>query len=390
MKVHEYQAKRILADGGVPVPRGGPAASPDEARAVAESLGGRAVVKAQVHAGGRGKAGGIKVVSSPDEAAEAAAALLGTRLVTFQTGPEGVPIDAVLVEEPIDIERELYVGIVTDGAARGPVVMVSEAGGMDIEEVAESTPDKIIRVAIDPGLGLQPYQGRKIAYGLGMGPAQVRPVASMMAALYGIFRESDCSLVEINPLAVTGDGRVLAADAKIDFDDDALFRHSDLGELHDPAQDDPLEAQAAEYGISYVKLDGGVGCMVNGAGLAMATMDVIGQTGAGPANFLDVGGGADEEKVARALHIILSDPGVKAVLINIFGGILRCDVVARGMLQAAKENPQMDSTPMVVRMLGTNAEEGRGILSESDLEVRLVDDLAGAARAVDEVLGIAG
>ena len=389
MKVHEYQAKRILADGGVPVPRGGPATSPDEARTVAEGLGGGAVVKAQVHAGGRGKAGGIKVVSSPDEAAEAAGGMLGTRLVTFQTGPEGVPVDAVLVEEPLDIERELYVGIVTDGAARGPVVMVSEAGGMDIEEVAETTPDKIIRVAIDPGLGLQPYQGRRIAYGLGMGPAQVRPVASMMQALYGIFRDSDCSLVEINPLAVTSDGRVLAADAKIDFDDDALFRHSDLGDLHDPAQDDPLEAQAAEYGISYVKLDGDVGCMVNGAGLAMATMDVIGQTGAGPANFLDVGGGADEEKVARALHIILSDPGVKAVLINIFGGILRCDVVARGMLQAAKENPLMDSTPMVVRMLGTNAEEGRGILSESDLGVRLVDDLAGAARAVDEVLGVA-
>ncbi len=386
MKVHEYQAKRILADGGVPVPRGGPATSADEARSVAEELGGRAVVKAQVHAGGRGKAGGIKIVSSPDEAAEAAAAMLGTRLVTFQTGPEGVPVDAVLVEEPIDIERELYVGIVTDGAARGPVVMVSEAGGMDIEEVAEATPDKIIRIPVDPGLGLQPYQGRKIAYGLGMGPAQVRPVAAMMQALYGIFRDSDCSLVEINPLAVTGDGRVLAADAKIDFDDDALFRHSDLGGLHDPAQDDPLEAQAAEYGISYVKLDGGVGCMVNGAGLAMATMDVIGQTGAGPANFLDVGGGADEEKVARALHIILSDPGVKAVLINIFGGILRCDVVARGMLQAARENAKMDKIPMVVRMLGTNAEEGRGILSESDLEVRLVDDLAGAARAVDEVL----
>ncbi len=386
MKVHEYQAKGILADGGVPVPRGGPAVTPDEARAVAEGLGGRAVVKAQVHAGGRGKAGGVRVVSSPDEAAEAAGAMLGTRLVTFQTGPEGVPVDAVLVEEPLDIERELYVGIVTDGAARGPVVMVSEAGGMDIEEVAETTPEKIIRIAVDPGLGLQPYQGRKIAYGLGMGPAQVRPVASMMQALYRIFSERDCSLVEINPLAVTGDGRVLAADAKIDFDDDALFRHADLGGLHDPAQDDPLEAQAAEYGISYVKLDGGVGCMVNGAGLAMATMDVIGQTGAGPANFLDVGGGADEEKVARALHIILSDPGVRAVLINIFGGILRCDVVARGMLQAAAENAQMDSTPMVVRMLGTNAEEGRGILSASDLEVRLVDDLAGAARAVDEVL----
>ena len=389
MKVHEYQAKRILADGGVPVPRGGPALTPDEARTVAERLGGRAVVKAQVHAGGRGKAGGVKVVSSPDEAAEAAGAMLGTRLVTFQTGPEGVPVDTVLVEEPLDIERELYVGIVTDGAARGPVVMVSEAGGMDIEEVAESTPDRIMRIPVDPGLGLQPYQGRRIAYGLGLGAAQVRPVASMMQSLYRIFRDSDCSLVEINPLAVTSDGRVLAADAKIDFDDDALFRHSDLGDLHDPAQDDPLEAQAAEYGISYVKLDGDVGCMVNGAGLAMATMDVIGQTGAGPANFLDVGGGADEEKVARALHIILSDPGVKAVLINIFGGILRCDVVARGMLQAAEEDPQMD-TPIVVRMLGTNAEEGREILSASDLKVRLVDDLAGAARAVDEVLGVAG
>ena len=389
MKVHEYQAKRILADGGVPVPRGGLAISPDEARAVAEGLGGRAVVKAQVHAGGRGKAGGIRVVSSPEEAAEAAGAMLGTRLVTFQTGPEGVPVDTVLVEEPLDIDRELYVGMVTDGAARGPVVMVSEAGGMDIEEVADTTPDRIMRIPVDPGLGLQPYQGRRIAYGLGMGPAQVRPVASMMQSLYRIFRDKDCSLVEINPLAVTSDGRVLAADAKIDFDDDALFRHSDLGDLHDPAQDDPLEAQAAEYGISYVKLDGGVGCMVNGAGLAMATMDVIVQTGAGPANFLDVGGGADEEKVARALHIILSDPGVRAVLINIFGGILRCDVVARGMLQAAEENPQMD-LPIVVRMLGTNAEEGRGILSESSLKVRLVDDLAGAARAVDEVLGVAG
>ena len=366
-----------------------PPLSPDEARTVAEGLGGSAVVKAQVHAGGRGKAGGVKVVSSPDEAAEAAGAMLGTRLVTFQTGPEGVPVDAVLVEEPLDIECELYVGIVTDGAARGPVVMVSEAGGMDIEEVAETTPDRIMRIAVDPGLGLQPYQGRRIAYGLGLGSAQVRPVASMMQSLYRIFRDSDCSLVEINPLAVTSDGRVLAADAKIDFDDDALFRHSDLGDLHDPAQDDPLEAQAAEYGISYVKLDGDVGCMVNGAGLAMATMDVIGQTGAGPANFLDVGGGADEEKVARALHIILSDPGVKAVLINIFGGILRCDVVARGMLQAAEEDPQMD-TPIVVRMLGTNAEEGREILSASDLKVRLVDDLAGAARAVDEVLGVAG
>ena len=385
MKVHEYQAKGILADGGVEVPRGGVARSPEEARRAAESLGGAAVVKAQVHAGGRGKAGGVRVVSSPSEAAEAAESMLGSRLVTFQTGAEGVPVDAVLVEEPLEIERELYVGIVIDGESRSPVVMASEAGGMDIEEVAERTPDKIIRVPVDTGLGLQPYQGRKLAYGLGFGEAQVRPVAAMMGSLYRIFRENDCSLLEVNPLAVTSDGRVLAADAKLDFDDDALFRHPDLRELHDSAQDDPLEAQAAEYGISYVKLDGEVGCMVNGAGLAMATMDVIGQSGSGPANFLDVGGGADEEKVARALGIILSDLSVKAVLINIFGGILRCDVVARGILQAAGDDPQIDR-PMVVRMLGTNAEKGREILSGSGLSVTLVDDLAEAAWAVGEVL----
>ncbi len=381
MKVHEYQAKRVLAEAGVPVPRGEMARSADEARKAAERLGGKAVVKAQVHAGGRGKAGGIRVASSPEEAGRAAEEMLGSRLVTFQTGPEGAPVSAALVEEPLEIARELYLAIVMDGAARGPVVIASQAGGMEIEEVAERTPGKIMRIPIDPGLGLQPYQGRKLAYGLGFEGAQARPAAAMMGRLYSVFRENDCSLVEINPLAVTSDGRILAADAKLDFEDDALFRHPALREMHDPAQDDPLEAQASEFGISYVKLDGDVGCMVNGAGLAMATMDVIGQAGGGPANFLDVGGGADEDKVARALSIILSDPSVKSVLVNIFGGILRCDVVAKGMLQAVGENPQTDR-PMVVRMLGTNAEEGRGILSASGLNVALVDDLAEAAQAV--------
>jgi succinyl-CoA synthetase beta subunit len=357
------------------------AKTPEEAAAVAKELGGRSVVKAQVHAGGRGKAGGIKIVSTPDEAATAAKELIGTKLVTFQTGPEGVPIRSVLVEEALEVDRELYVGMVIDGAAQGVVVMVSEAGGMDIEEVAEETPERIIRIPIDPVLGLIPYQGRKVAYGLNMTADQIRPVSSMMSKLYDVFLDNDCSLVEINPLVVTKDGRVLAADAKLNIDDDAMFRHRNLQELHDPEQEDELEAEAGKYGISYVKLDGDVGCMVNGAGLAMATMDVTFAAGTMPANFLDVGGGADEEKVAQALKIILSDHNVSKVLINIFGGILRCDVVARGALMAA-EAANVKMPPMVVRMLGTNAEEGRKLLEESDLNVTLVGDLGQAAQAI--------
>jgi len=381
VKVHEYQAKEILSKGGIPVPKGMVAKTPEEAAAVAKELGGRSVVKAQVHAGGRGKAGGIKIVSTPDEAATAAKELIGTKLVTFQTGPEGVPIRSVLVEEALEVDRELYVGMVIDGAAQGVVVMVSEAGGMDIEEVAEETPERIIRIPIDPVLGLIPYQGRKVAYGLNMTADQIRPVSSMMSKLYDVFLDNDCSLVEINPLVVTKDGRVLAADAKLNIDDDAMFRHRNLQELHDPEQEDELEAEAGKYGISYVKLDGDVGCMVNGAGLAMATMDVTFAAGTMPANFLDVGGGADEEKVAQALKIILSDHNVSKVLINIFGGILRCDVVARGALMAA-EAANVKMPPMVVRMLGTNAEEGRKLLEESDLNVTLVGDLGQAAQAI--------
>ena len=383
MKIHEYQAKNILNDGGVPIPRGEVSRSSSEAKNIAERIGGVTVVKAQIHAGGRGKAGGIKVVSSPDDAALQAGCMLGTKLVTGQTGPEGVIVDVVLVEEALDIERELYLGIVIDGAARGPVMIASQAGGMDIEDVAENTPEKIVKFSVDPALGLQPYQARKIAYSLGIEQAQLRAVTLMIENTYRIFCENDCSLVEINPLVVVKDGRVLAADAKLNFDDDALFKHPSLQELHDPAQDDPLEALAADSGISYVKLDGDVGCMVNGAGLAMATMDVIGQSGSGPANFLDVGGGADESKVSRALTIIFSDQSVKAVLVNIFGGILRCDVVARGIIQAVNENPDID-LPIVVRMLGTNANEGREILAASGLNVILVDSLADAATTMSD------
>ena len=315
----------------MPVPEGGVASTPSEAREIAAALGRATVVKAQVHAGGRGKAGGIKLTSTPEEAEEAAAALLGTFLVTAQTGPEGVPVRRVLVEEQLDVRRELYLAMLVDGAARGAIVMASEAGGMEIEEVADRTPEKILRVAVDPALGLRPYQARTLAYRLEVSAEQVRSTASLIEGLYRVFDDNDCSLAEINPLVVTGDGRVLAADAKLAFDDDALFKHPGLDELRDPEQDDPLEERAARAGISYVKLDGDVGCMVNGAGLAMATMDVASAAGAAPANFLDVGGSADEEKVAQALEIILSDANVKTTLINIFGGILRCDIVSRGV-----------------------------------------------------------
>ena len=384
MKVHEYQAKEILAQGGVPVPRGRVASTAKEAREIAESLGGSSVVKAQVHAGGRGKAGGIKVVRSPAEAEDAAASLLGTRLVTFQTSSEGVPVRRVLVEEALDIEKELYLGMLIDGSAGGVVVMASDAGGMDIEAVAEKTPEKVVRDAVDPMLGLQPFQARRIAYRLEMDSGLIRPFGELLAQLYSVFTSNDCSLVEINPLAVTHDGRMVAADSKLSFDDDALYRHTELQELHDPEQADPLETEARQYEISYVRLDGNIGCLVNGAGLAMATMDVTRASGAAPANFLDVGGRADEDKVAQALRIILSDSGVKAVLVNIFGGILRCDVVARGIMMTAEAMPHA-VRPMVVRMMGTNAEEGRELLAQSGLEVTLVDDMREAADAITAI-----
>jgi succinyl-CoA synthetase beta subunit len=384
MKLHEYQAKEMLARAGVPIPRGGVAHTVDEARERATELGGRVVVKAQVHAGGRGKGGGVKLVASPDEAAQVASALLGSQLVTPQTGKEGVPVGSVLVEEAIDIARELYLAMLVDGGMGLPIVMASEAGGMDIEKVAEETPDKILREPIDPALGLMPYQSRKLAAGLGLTGDSLKAFSKVVASLQRAFTGNDCSLAEINPLVITGDGSVIAADAKITIDDDALFRHRDLADMYDPAQDPPIEVTAREHGMSYVKLDGDVGCLVNGAGLAMATMDVTVAADAAPANFLDVGGGADEEKVAQAVIILMSDPGVKRVLINIFGGILRCDVVARGVLLAA-ERSETPMPPMAVRMLGTNAQEGRDILDASDLNVTLVDDFAGATAAIREM-----
>jgi succinyl-CoA synthetase beta subunit len=381
MKVHEYQAKEILAKYGIPVPKGRVANTPEEAAEIATELGGKAIVKAQVHAGGRGKAGGIKVVSSPEEAAQAAKDLIGTTLVTFQTGPEGAPIGSVLVEELVDVATELYVGMAIDGATEGVVAIASSAGGMEIEEVAENTPEKLLRVSVDAVLGFQPFQGRRIAYGLGVDDKLVRPITGLMENIYKLFEENDCSLVEINPLGITSDGRILAMDAKMDIDDDAVFRHRDLQPLRDTAQEDPLEVEAREFDINYVKLDGDIGCIVNGAGLAMATMDVTNAAGAAPANFLDIGGGADEDKVAKALSIVLSDTSVKTVLVNLFGGILRCDVAARGFLQAAKEEPDA-MKPMIVRMLGTNAEEGREIMANSGLDVVLVDNLNQAADAI--------
>ena len=377
MKVHEYQAKEIMAQYGIPVPRGGVASTPDEARRVAESLGGRAVVKAQVHAGGRGKAGGIKLVASPEEAEAAAADLLGSTLFTYQTGPEGAPVDRVLVEEIADLQAELYLAILVDGGAKCVSLIASQAGGVEIEEVAANAPEKILRAAVDPVIGLQPFQARKLAYGMDLKPELIRPASQLMVDLYRLFQEYDCTLAEINPLAVTADGRIIALDAKLNLDDDASFRHKEFDQIRDVAQEDAMEAQASDYNIAYVHLDGDVGCLVNGAGLAMATMDIVKYAGGDPANFLDVGGGADEDKVERAFGIILEDPGVKRVLINVFGGILRCDVLARGVVASCRKRGA--NPTLVVRMLGTNAEDGRQILRESGLNVVFADTLKEAA-----------
>ena len=377
MKVHEYQAKAIFMRYGIPVPQGEVANSPEEAFQITQRLGGRSVVKAQIHAGGRGKAGGIVVASSPEDAKQAAASLLGRRLVTSQTGPEGVLVSKVLVEQPLAIDKELYLGLTVDRAYRGPVMIASEAGGMEIEEVASTTPEKILREGIDPLVGFQPFQGRSLAADMYLGSELMRPASQIMASLFQLFIENDCSLAEINPLVITREGNLLALDGKLSFDDDALFRHPDLGELRDPEQEGPLEAEAARAGISYVKLNGDVGCLVNGAGLAMATMDVIKDAGLEAANFLDVGGGASDEKVAKACRIMLSDPDVSRLLVNVFGGILRCDIVARGIVKAYKESNA--DLPIFVRMSGTNIDEGIAILKESGLKVTFANSLAEVA-----------
>ena len=388
MKIHEYQAKEILAKYGIPVPRGGVVSTPAEAGRIAAELGGVVVIKAQVYAGGRGKGGGIKTAQSPVEAEKLASQIIGMRLVTHQTSAEGVPVDKVLVEDEGAIARELYLGIVIDSGKGLPVIMASEAGGMDIEEVAAKTPEKILKEYIDPMIGFQPFVGRRLAFGLNMEAEQIRPMGQLIGNVFRVFKEQDASLVEINPLVVTSDGGLLALDAKLNLDDNALFRHRDYAELRDPTQEDELDLEAAKHNLSYIRLDGDVGCMVNGAGLAMATMDIIKLIGAEPANFLDVGGGASEEMVTNAFILLLSDPKVKAALVNIFGGILRCDIVARGMIEASKQKEI--KVPIVVRMRGTNVEEGMRLLAESGLPIILANDLKDAAEKVVTARGGAG
>ena len=380
MKLHEHQAKELLAAYGAPVPENYAASNGAEAAEAARKLGGEAVVKAQVHAGGRGKAGGVKVAASPEEAARIAESLIGSTLVTPQTGPEGAPVHKVLVERTMRIERELYLSVTTDGSRRRPVVIASASGGVEIEEIAQTEPDKVLTEPVDPVTGFRPYQGRRLAAKLGLPPDQVRPFSALVEACCRAYDEKDATMIEINPLAVTADGELLTLDAKISLDDDALFRHPAEAKLRDPSQDDPLEAEAAEAGIAYVKLDGSVGCMVNGAGLAMATMDIVKFAGAEPANFLDVGGGAGEEKISRAILLMLSDPNVEKALVNIFGGILRCDAAARGVVDAYGKADRRP--PLVVRMLGTNADEGKAILAQSGLNATMADTLQEAATAV--------
>jgi succinyl-CoA synthetase beta subunit len=379
MKIHEYQAKALLAQYRVPVPRGEVAFTAEEAERAAEKIGGSVVVKAQIHAGGRGKGGGVKVAKDAAEAKQIAGKMLGMTLVTHQTGPEGRVVERLLVEETLPIERELYLGIVLDRVLGKPVFMASAAGGMEIEEVAAKTPDLILKEPLD-GSGLAPFQARKLAYGMGIPAGSVNGAAAAMSALAKAYAATDASLAEINPFILTRDGQVYALDAKINFDDNALFRHKELGELRDVNEEDPLEVDASKYGLNYIKLDGTVGCMVNGAGLAMATMDIIKYAGGSPANFLDVGGGASAEQVKNAFRILLSDKHVQAVLINIFGGILRCDTLANGVVAAARDLHVQ--VPIVVRMEGTNVEQGRQILRESGLNFTVGQDMRDAAEKV--------
>ena len=384
MKVHEYQAKSLLARFGVAVPRAEVTDSPAEAREIAKRLGGRAVVKAQIHAGGRGKGGGVKLANDPEQAHDLAKKILGMTLVTVQTGPAGRLVHKVLVEEALDIARELYVSITLDRSRGVPVVMASRAGGMEIEAVAESDPGAIVREAVDPATGMFPFQARKLAFALGLSGESFKKGVAFLQALFRCYLETDASLVEINPLLVTVQGDVLALDAKMTFDDNALFRHPDIKEMRDLAEEDPLEVEASRFGLNYIKLDGNVGCMVNGAGLAMGTMDLVKLAGGEPANFLDVGGGANEEQVKNAFRIILSDKNVRAVLINIFGGIMRCDVIAKGVVAAVREMGL--AIPVVVRLEGTNVDEGKAILSESGLKITPADGLADAARKAVEAV----
>jgi len=378
MKIHEYQGKELLRKFGVPVPRGIVARTPDEAFKAAQELGTDVVVvKAQIHAGGRGKGGGVKLAKSPEEARDLAEKMLGMNLVTHQTGPEGREVRVLLIEEGLPIDKEFYLGIVLDRASGRPVFMASEAGGMDIEQVAADTPEKILKETVDPAVGFRSFQARKLAFGLGLSAELINPAVKFMQALYSAYEQMDASLMEINPFLLTKDKRLIALDAKVNFDDNAMFRHKEFLELRDLNEEEPLEIEASKFDLNYIKLDGNIACMVNGAGLAMATMDIIKLAGGEPANFLDVGGGASQERVEAAFRILLADEHVKAVLINIFGGIVRCDMVARGVVEAAK-NLGIE-VPVVVRLEGTNVEEGQRVIRDSGLNFTVADGMRDAA-----------
>jgi succinyl-CoA synthetase beta subunit len=388
VKIHEYQAKALLAQYGIPVPRGRVAFTPAEAREIASEIGCKVVIKAQVYAGGRGKAGGVKVVDSPQEAEREANQLIGTRLVTHQTGREGVRVSRVLVEQASEVARELYLSVLVDGASRLPVMMASQVGGMEIEEQAQATPEKIFKIPIDSAIGFQPFQGRKLAYGMNLGGGNIGEAARLMANLHKLFVDKDCSLAEINPLVVTADGKLLALDAKLNFDDNALYRHKDIQELRDNEQEEPLEIQARDWGISnYVKMDGDIGCMVNGAGLAMAVNDLIQYCGGRAANFLDIGTLNNTERVVNSFRMFVADPRIKAVLVNIFGGMARVDVIAKGIVEAYQ---QMNiHFPVVIRLAGTNLEEGQRILRESGINfIRASDFYDGARKVIEAAKGV--
>jgi succinyl-CoA synthetase beta subunit len=386
LKIHEYQAKSVLARFGVPVPRGEVTFTAHDAAAIAERLGTNVVVvKAQIHAGGRGKGGGVKLAKSPDEAERLAKQMIGMTLVTHQTGPEGRKVGRVLIEEGLQIERELYLSMLLDRAAGRPVIIASAAGGMDIEEVAASQPDKILREHVDPATGVVPFQARKLAFAMGLDAAAAGRMVKLLDAIYRAFIETDASLIEINPLILTKGGDLIALDAKVTFDDNALYRHPDIREFRDLSEEDPLEVEASKFSLNYIRLDGNIGCMVNGAGLAMATMDIIKLAGGEPANFLDVGGGANAEQIKNAFRILMADRNVKAVFINIFGGILRCDVLAAGVIAAVKELGV--PVPIVIRMEGTNVEEGKRMLKESGLNFTTADSMNEGANAVVALAG---
>ncbi|HEU4596595.1 MAG TPA: ADP-forming succinate--CoA ligase subunit beta [Pyrinomonadaceae bacterium] len=386
MKIHEYQGKELLKNYGVAVPRGIVARTPEEAEQAARELGTEiVVVKAQIHAGGRGKGSGVKLAKSPEEAREIASKMLGMKLVTHQTGPEGTAVRTLLVEEGLPIDKEFYLGIVLDRATGRPVFMASQAGGMDIEEVAAHTPERILKETVDPAVGFRSFQARKLAFGLGLDPSLVNQAAKFMQSLYTAYEQLDASLLEINPFLLTKDNRLIALDAKVNFDDNAMFRHKDFAALRDLNEEEPLEIEASKFDLNYIKLDGNIACMVNGAGLAMATMDIIKLAGGEPANFLDVGGGASQERVEAAFRILLADENVRAVLVNIFGGIVRCDMVARGVVGAAQNLGV--KVPVVVRLEGTNVEEGQRVLRESGLNFTVANGMKDAA---EKVVALAG